>query len=159
MIPPCTIITYDSFPFSFFSYLLKACFSDFSPSLANYFLAYWTPEKLTQLACHKNSLLCQTDEGLIIVSPPEGGVATILWLLVDPAHQKKGCGRRLLGQAIAHYQKQKCHKLKVMAPSLTAVHYYEHNGFKTEGFHPTHWAECDFWSLGKFIQKQGDFSQ
>ena len=158
MINSCTVATYDSVPFPFFSYLLKSCFSDLPLPLVDYFVAHWPPEKLTELARNKNSLIHSEDGGLIIGPPPEGGVATIFWLLVDPAHQKKGCGRRLLHEAVIHYESQGCHKLKVTAPSLAAVHYYEHNGFRTEGFHPAHWAKQDFWSLGKLIQNKGVFS-
>jgi GNAT superfamily N-acetyltransferase len=85
---------------------------------------------------------------LLFGSAPEGGVATVIWLLVAAAGRRRGLGRRLLAEARARYLALGCHKLKLTAPSEQARAYYQALGFRLEGHHPRHWWRIDFWSLG-----------
>jgi GNAT superfamily N-acetyltransferase len=99
------------------------------------------------LGCKKNEDLI----GLLICLPPEGGVATILWLVVAPKYKGQGIGTQLFNMACQWAKDNGCHKIKLTASTTTAVHFYEKQGMKVEGSHRDHWWHLDFWSLGKFL--------
>ncbi|WP_026167601.1 GNAT family N-acetyltransferase [Desulfovibrio oxyclinae] len=86
--------------------------------------------------------------GFLLALPPEGGVSTVLWLLVDQSFQARGIGSMLFDQCVDFYKKHGVHKIKLTAPSEDAVAFYKRIGFQVEGFHPHHWWGKDFWSLG-----------
>ncbi len=86
--------------------------------------------------------------GVVLCSRPEGGVATIIWLIVGEAHQGAGQGVLLLQAACDWARRQGCHKIKLTASSPDAIRFYERNGMDVEGYHPSHWWSIDFWSLG-----------
>lgn len=89
--------------------------------------------------------------GALIGTPPEGGVGTILWLLVYAKWREYGIGRHLFCEACRRYQEMGCHKIKLTAPTKHTVRFYEKQGMQVEGFHANHWWNLDFWSLGKNI--------
>lgn len=86
--------------------------------------------------------------GIIVGLKPEAGLGTIMWLLVAPEHHRKGIGALLFDAACSHYKTIGVHKIKLTAPTKSAVEFYKHIGFKEEGFHPNHWWGMNFWSLG-----------
>lgn len=88
-------------------------------------------------------------EGILIGTPPEGGVATILWLLVSARCRREGIGKCLFEAGCSCFRSMGCHKIKLTAPTSDAVRFYEKQGMAVEGFHPDHWWHLDFWSLGK----------
>jgi GNAT superfamily N-acetyltransferase len=113
----------------------------------------WTREKILQkINDQTDFLLCAWDGdnpvGLISGPSPEGGVATIVWLLVDTDYQGKKIGSQLLAQASQYYKSIGCHKLKLTAPSEKARDFYLREGMVQEGFFPSHWWKADFWALG-----------
>lgn len=136
--------------FATFQHLLKATF----PHFPEQFFRQWSLERLTLIA-RDNGVICLFHQekpiGFSIMSPPEGGVGTLFWLLVDNAYQRQGLGSHLLAHVEEHYQARGCHKVKLTAPSRKACHFYEKKGFMVEGFHPHHWYQLDFWSLAKQI--------
>jgi len=85
---------------------------------------------------------------MLVGLPPEGGVGTIMWLLVAPEAQGQGLGSALFHAACARYRELGAHKIKLTAPTAQAVRFYERLGFRQEGFHPNHWWGQDFWALG-----------
>jgi len=88
-------------------------------------------------------------EGVLIGTPPEGGVGTILWLLVSAGCRGQGLGKGLFEAGCSRYRSMGCHKIKLTAPTSDAVRFYKKQGMAIEGFHPDHWWRLDFWSLGK----------
>ena len=91
-------------------------------------------------------------QGFLAGLPPEGGVGTIMWLLVAQEARARGAGAALRDAACHRYEMFGAHKIKLTAPTSEAVSFYEHMGFKKEGFHPDHWWGCDFWSLGYHLR-------
>ncbi|MEO9967590.1 MAG: GNAT family N-acetyltransferase [Reichenbachiella sp.] len=87
-------------------------------------------------------------QGLLLGSSPEGGVGTIIWLLVKPTVQKSGLGALLFESAMDEYRQRGCHKVKLTVPKKEVVSFYEKQGMKLEGFHPNHWWNMDIWSMG-----------
>ena len=87
--------------------------------------------------------------GVLVGMPPEGGVGTIIWALVDGEHQRRGIGARLMAESFAAYRGIGAHKVKLTAPNRAAVSFYERAGMRVEGHHPNHWWRMEFWSLAK----------
>lgn len=87
-------------------------------------------------------------EGLILGSPQEGGVATIVWLLVDKTSQGTGLGKNLFEHACKHYLERGAHKIKLTTSEKQTTHFYEKLGMRQEGYHQNHWWRCDFWAMG-----------
>lgn len=86
--------------------------------------------------------------GVLLCTRPEGGVATIIWLIVSPRHRGLGHGAALFHKACTWAKGCGGHKIKLTASSRKAVRFYEHLGMTVEGFHRSHWWKLDFWSLG-----------
>lgn len=89
-----------------------------------------------------------TITGVVLCNRPEGGVATIIWLITGKGQQGNGQGALLLQRACKWAKEQGCHKIKLTASSQRAIPFYERNGMEVEGYHPSHWWGIDFWSLG-----------
>ncbi|MBO6556827.1 MAG: GNAT family N-acetyltransferase [Pseudomonadales bacterium] len=92
-------------------------------------------------------------EGLILGSPQEGGVATIVWLLVSKNSQGLGLGKKLFANACDHYRRKGAHKLKLTTSEETTTNYYKTLGMRLEGIHKNHWWEHDFWAMGLDLNK------
>jgi ribosomal protein S18 acetylase RimI-like enzyme len=91
----------------------------------------------------------KTPAGFLTGTAPEGGVATIIWILVSGAKQGEGLGRKMFEEACRFYEAQGCHKVRLTAHTEKLKKYYKKLGMKEEGFHPQHWWKMDFWSFGK----------
>ena len=89
--------------------------------------------------------------GVLIGSLPEGGVGTIIWLIVFSGFRGIGLGKDLFEKACKAYSSMGCHKVKLTASTPEAVRFYEKLGMSVEGQHNNHWWMLDFWSLGKLL--------
>jgi ribosomal protein S18 acetylase RimI-like enzyme len=89
--------------------------------------------------------------GALIGSSPEGGVGTIIWLIVSSKFRNLGIGKALFKQACKAYRSMGCHKVKLTASTPEAVKFYEKLGMSIEGKHISHWWMLDFWSFGKLL--------
>ena len=89
--------------------------------------------------------------GITIGAPPQGGVGTILWLLVRSKWRNYNIGTKLFNEICKEYSLLGCHKVKLTATTKNAVVFYKSKGMEVEGFHSKHWWGMDFWSLGKFL--------
>ena len=86
--------------------------------------------------------------GVVLGTSPEGGVATMVWLLVERAFQNQGMGTALFVRACNDYRAMGAHKLKLTVSRSEALAFYAKQGMVLEGTHPQHWWQMDFWSLG-----------
>ena len=132
--------------------------SGFSRTALEQYNQRWTAETIASAAQRKECILLAAKEsgeivGLVLGAPPEGGVATIIWLLVAPDHIRKGIGRMLFLEACHRYRSIECHKVKLTTTSRKAVGFYKTQGMHVEGYHPEHWWHMDFWSLGILLDR------
>lgn len=91
--------------------------------------------------------------GLILGTPIEGGVGTIVWVLVDSTKQQKGIGSKLLDFAKTWYSSKGAHKLKLTVPDRKTVEFYTKQGMILEGEHRNHWWGRDFWAMGIILNQ------
>ena len=130
--------------------------TDFSnEAIAYYQASVFKPELITQRLDQLVALWSFGDgakTGILYGTPPEGGVATIVWLLVDPKFQGEGIGAQLYQEAVLRYKEMGAHKIKLNTPSERAARFYERVGMKLEGFHPAHWWKADSWSMGMELE-------
>ncbi len=89
--------------------------------------------------------------GLVSGTAPEGGVATIIWLTVDPEFQNNKIGSQLLTRAKQYYQELGAHKLKLTVQDKRAASFYEREGLIVECMHQNHWWNLDFWAMACFL--------
>lgn len=90
--------------------------------------------------------------GVLYGTPQEGGVGTIVWLLVDPKYQKTGLGKNFFSLALKEYKKKGCHKLKLTVPKEEIIYFYTKQGMQLEGTHLNHWWNMTIWSMGITIK-------
>lgn len=140
----------------FFDNMLATNFPTIPPQGLHAYKKSWTKQNILKrirsntdllfLAWHKDKPI-----GLLSGSSPEGGVGTVIWMMVEEEHRNKKIGKRLLSYASQFYQGHGCHKIKLTAPSERAKDFYLKQGMVIEGVHPSHWWKIDFWSLAKII--------
>lgn len=127
---------------------------NFPHSARRQFVSKYNPDEFLK---HKDSwvyIYLQDDEdikGVILGSPIEGGVGTIIWLLVDEKYRNNQIGKQLLENAEETYRKNGAHKIKLTVPNLKAKNFYLKNGWIQEGEHPNHWWKINFWSMAKSL--------
>ena len=119
------------------------------------FKQQWSPEKLTS-QIGKWLFLIATDEnnntiGVLLGTPIEGGVGTIIWVLVDSTSQQKRVGTQLFEIAKEWYKKKGAHKIKLTVPDRKTVEFYTKQGMVLEGVHSNHWWNNNFWSMGLIL--------
>lgn len=136
----------------FFSDSFNECFPEYSLAARRAYEATFTEETLIRRLQHGQGLLLtawqqETLCGLISGTDCEGGVATVIWLFIEPAYQQQGIGKALFNAACEIYKEKQCHKIKLTAMTKKAKDYYCKLGMQQEGFHPNHWWGLDFWSL------------
>lgn len=128
--------------------------NDLSKQAIQQYIQNWSIKTLNELVNHeKTHLSCVKNErdkvlGALVGSLSDGGVATIIWLMVEPDHQRSGLGSNLMRSACVHYKQIGCHKLRLFASSSEAKRFYMNFGMEVEGFHPNHWWGDDYYSLG-----------
>ncbi|HWQ31822.1 MAG TPA: GNAT family N-acetyltransferase [Blastocatellia bacterium] len=134
--------------------LLHHTFNHFPPDGLEKYAADWTAPVIAARAEEGRFLMLGAfaDDGeavgLLFAAPPDSGVGTIIWLGIDEFHRGAGVGRRLMRAAFDAYRQQGCHKVKVYTETEAARDFYLRLGMALEGFHPRHWWQVDFWSLG-----------
>lgn len=142
---------------AFYLQLLDNTFSGFPENALRRYRDDWTEELIRERSEDSRRVMVIADgederlAGFLFGAPPDGGVATMIWLAVRPDLRGKGLGRRLVETAFVEYGRMGCHKVRVFAKTSDAVCFYKKLGMKVEGKHPKHWWRQDFWSLGKFL--------
>jgi len=122
-----------------------------------YYRENWTVDIITQRARNTQQVSLAAREqkeeivGLLLGVPAEGGVATIVWVLVAPEFQRQGIGSKMFREACRCYRGMECHKIKLTVPNKQTVRFYEKQGMQVEGFHADHWWHLDFWSMAKIL--------
>ncbi len=135
---------------------IAAGFPMFTAEAVESYLKPWTPDDVAARLQHGRDILIAAlagDEivGVISGTAPEGGVGTVIWLLVDARWRGRNVGRALYDAACLAYCRLGAHKMKLTAPSESAKRFYERCGMHVEGFHPDHWYKLDFYSLGVLL--------
>jgi len=133
--------------------ILVTSFPSFPQEAVKNYLKPWTPDIVMSRLEHDHDVLIAAiigDEivGLVSGTAPEGGVGTIIWLLVDARWRGHKVGRALYEAACHAYRELGAHKMKLTAPSEEAKRFYESCGMRVEGYHPKHWFKIAFFSLG-----------
>lgn len=128
----------------------------FPEEALRYYRDSWSVDTIAQRARNPQQVLLAARKkgelvGLLMGMQPEGGVATIVWMLVAPEFRRQGIGCRMFEEACRRYRDMGCHKVKLTVPNKQAVRFYEKQGMQMEGFHSNHWWRLDFWSMGKFL--------
>jgi GNAT superfamily N-acetyltransferase len=123
----------------------------------NYYRSIWNKEKISSdIDTNKNIYLTAWENkilnGILIGTQPEGGVATVVWVLVDRKMHKSGIGRLLFNEVCNYYRKTDCHKIKLTVPNEETTMFYEKIGMFLEGVHRNHWWGMDFWAMGFFLK-------
>jgi GNAT superfamily N-acetyltransferase len=136
--------------------LITTSFSTFPPAAIKEYLAPWGRKRVISRLEHGNDVLIAAladDDVIGVVSgtAPEGGVGTVVWLLVDERWRGLKVGRGLYEAACNAYRELGAHKMKLTAPSEEARQFYESCGMRVEGLHPCHWYKMSFFSLGVIL--------
>ena len=129
---------------------------EFPEEALRHFRNSWTEEAIAQAAQNHRHLLLSAwmnreMVGLLLGAPPEGGVGTIIWILVAKEFQHQGIGKSLFSEACKRYREMGGHKVKLTVPSKETVEFYKKQGMQVEGFHENHWWHMDMWSMGKTL--------
>ncbi len=125
---------------------------DLPSEAINYFSDQWTEERILINIDNWLFLIAKENDkinGVLLGTPLEGGVGTIIWLLVDKQNQNKGIGGLLFKEACSQYKKKGAHKVKLTVPDFEIVSFYIKQGMLLEGTHKNHWWGADFWAMGK----------
>jgi GNAT superfamily N-acetyltransferase len=137
-----------------FDRIADGSFPSLPPEAIASYLEPWQEDMLRSRIRQSNDLLRvawheETTTGIVSGTAPEGGVATIIWLLVDAPSRGSGLGIHLSSAACSDYcRAHGAHGIKLTAPTEDARQFYELCGMRVEGFHPAHWWQAGFWSLG-----------
>lgn len=126
----------------------------FPEAAIQYFDAMWSRDTIAEalrVGRHLFLTAWQDDEmvGILLGTSPEGGVGTVVWILIEPQCRGYGIGSQLLEEACTYYRRLGCHKMKLTIPKKDLLGFYEKWGMVLEGFHPNHWWNMDIWSLGR----------
>ena len=124
---------------------------DYPPEALAYYQQRFSPESLADQLENTIALYIQNNgkiEAVLFGTMAEGGVATIIWLLVNKKFQGEGYGRALFNAAKSQYLAMGTHKIKLTAPNKSTLAFYQKQGMVKEGFHSNHWWNMDIFSLG-----------
>ncbi|WP_020406911.1 GNAT family N-acetyltransferase [Hahella ganghwensis] len=77
--------------------------------------------------------------GLVIGGAPNGGVASLDWVVVAPDYQGQGLGQKLMRFCFHEYAAVGAHKILLYTETENAKRFYEKCGMALEGVHPNHW--------------------
>lgn len=132
---------------------VRQFFPMFSEEAQSYYAAGFAADILAK-AQQQNSPCWQvkiSEQGALLgafcVTLPEGGVSTLIWLLVAPEAHGQGLGTALFHQACAQAKTLGAHKLKLTTPCPKNVAFYERMGMRIEGRHLRHWFGVDFTAM------------
>lgn len=136
-----------------FNEILDTSFPEYPPAAVTAFSKAWTEDALTKRLLANNDLLISAWQddlpiGFVSGPPPEGGVGTVVWLLVKEEMRGAKIGSTLFKMACEYYKSVDGHKVKLTASNQKARDFYHKIGMTEEGFHSKHWWGADFWSFG-----------
>jgi ribosomal protein S18 acetylase RimI-like enzyme len=136
--------------------ILATSFDTFPQEAVREYLKPWTRDAVISRLERGHDVLIAAyvgDEviGLVSGTALEGGVGTVVWLLVDTRWRGRKAGQTLYEAACRGYRELGAHKMKLTAPSERAKRFYLSCGMSVEGFHPRHWYQLDFFSLGVIL--------
>ncbi len=142
-----------------FSEFIHAVSSDglgFGEEALQYYRDVWTTECIARASQDGRWVVLAAWEaemmvGLLLGMPPEGGVGTIVWVLVRKDRRRQGIGRRIFEEACRRYRDMGAHKVKLTVPEKKSATFYEKQGMQIEGHHRNHWWHMDMWSMGKSL--------
>jgi RimJ/RimL family protein N-acetyltransferase len=120
-------------------------------SAIQHFAKEWTDERMKSCISTWVFLMARDQGeiiGVLLGTPVEGGVGTIIWVLVDKSKQKQGIGGILFKEACEIYKDKGSHKVKLTVPDEQTTKFYIKLGMQLEGVHRNHWWHVDFWSMG-----------
>lgn len=100
-------------------------------------------------------ILDQQVIGLVIGGAPNGGVASLDWVVVAPGHQGQGLGQQLVAGALASYRNRGAHKVVLYTETESARQFYERCGMTCEGVHPQHWWGLTHYCMGVVLGQAG----
>lgn len=138
-------------------HLLGDTFSQFPDQALEVYKRDWTEDLIAErLQDTRRALAVAADSadgpvGYVLGAPPDGGVASVIWLAISRDRRGQGIGRALMETVRAEYQRMGCHKLRLFAKTRDAVQFYRKFGMIVEGDHPNYWWRQHFWSLGMDI--------
>lgn len=89
--------------------------------------------------------------GLAIGGIPNGGVASLDWVVVAPPYQGRGIGQELVKACFSSYWSKGAHKVVLYTETEQARHFYERCGMQCEGVHPKHWWGLTHYCMGLCI--------
>lgn len=126
----------------------EKAFIQFDKRIDNYSFLQKREEEVNLLAINdRNEII-----GVLNGTGIEGGVGTIIWLLVSKKEKNKGLGSMMFKKACNLYIELGAHKVKLTVPEKGTTKFYEKQGMKLEGFHPNHWWGMDIWSMGIILK-------
>jgi ribosomal protein S18 acetylase RimI-like enzyme len=128
---------------------------DYPNQAIDYYRNTFSPEAIRLKLDNSVALYIQKKEEIVAVlfgSMPEGGVATIIWLLVDKDLHGLGYGRRLFDEAKKNYTQLATHKIKLTVPNQNTISFYKKLGMTEEGVHPNHWWNMTISSMGLVLK-------
>jgi len=121
----------------------------------DYFSNQWNQSKIDNQISKYLFLRAKNENGetlgLVLGTPTEGGVGTIVWLLVNKKFQNQKVGSELFKEAVNWYKERNAHKLKLTVPEESTTKFYIKQGMMIEGEHKNHWWKNDYWTMGLFI--------
>src|ERR1051325_9010314 len=108
------------------------------PNAITFFCNQWTEERILNNINIWLYLMARDGsktEGILLGAPVEGGVGTIIWILVNKKSQNKGIGSLLFEEACLQYKKMGAHKVKLTVPDSETIKFYLKQGMVLEGTH------------------------
>lgn len=141
---------------AFLAFLVSDRELDLPKPALRYYRHMWRADAIRERAVNRRQVLLTAKidgklVGILFGTTPEGGVATIVWVLIATTWRRCGIGAQLFKKACDRYRRMGCHKVKLTAPTFQTVTFYERQGMKMEGYHPCHWWRKGFWSMGKVL--------
>lgn len=140
--------------YQFFVKMLAEQFSlTFSASALDAYRNKYRLEVFEQRAADNKAVLAAAFDGhamtaLVIGGIPNGGVASLDWVVVSPGYQGQGVGQGLVHACLSEYRKVGAHKVVLYSETEQGRRFYEKCGFSCEGVHPQHWWGLTHYCMG-----------
>jgi len=97
--------------------------------------------------------------GLVIGGVPNGGVASLDWVVVAPGYQGRGLGQQLVRASLDDYQSRGAHKVVLYTDTTQGRDFYSKCGMFCEGVHPWHWWGLTHYCMGYVFPESDQESQ
>lgn len=145
--------------YQFFSKMLAEQFSlTFSASALDAYRNKYSLEVFERRTADKKAVLAAAFDGnamiaLVIGGVPNGGVASLDWVVVSPGYQGRGVGHRLVHACLSEYRNTGAHKVVLYSETEQGKRFYEKCGFSCEGVHPQHWWGLTHYCMGYILEE------